>query len=374
MDYKTIEENTIFLAVMGSHHYGLNTETSDVDENGICIPTLNCYIGNQRFEQADKFKDANGNKIDKTIYSIDKAVKLISDNNPNMLSFLFVDERFIKICSEPWTRFMNIRQEFLSKEIRWSFSGFSHAQMKRLMNHKSFYENPVPKPNRKDFNLPERSIFPETQVETIAKLADSLIGEEFSNEFHKEMTHVNEYYVFRVLKKYIEDPTKLDIAMERYKQGQKEFLRTLEHVSQLYIKEEYQSAAKDELRYYSAYKNWKMYNDWERGRNPKRQSIEKKCGYDAKHATMVILMLRLAIEILDKHTLTLDRTNIDREELLALKLGNMRFEDFYDISERLKKELEVSYEKSTLREKPNMKLIENTKIDVIRNWLAFKMI
>lgn len=369
MDYKVIEQRTIFQAIMGSHHYGLNTEASDVDEFGVCIPTLDYYIGSKKFEQADKFKDENGKKIDKTIYSIDKAIHLISENNPNMLSFLFVDEKYIKECTPEWRKFIDIRKEFLSKEIRWSFSGFSHAQMKRLMNHKSFYEKSVPRPSRSEFNLPEVSIFPTTQVETIAKLSDVFIEKEFQNDFHKEMTHVNEHYAFRVLKKFIEHPVKLDIAMGAYKQGQQEFLRTLEHVSQLYIKEEYQNAAKDELRYITAYKNWKMYNDWERGRNPKRQATEKKCGYDSKHATMVILMLRLAIEVLEKHELTLDRTKIDREELLDLKLGNVKFEDFHTMSEKLKTDLEVAYEKSTLRAQVDRSKIEAIKMDVLERYL-----
>jgi uncharacterized protein len=369
MDYKIVEDNTIFLATMGSHHYGLNTETSDIDENGICIPPIEYFLGNQKFQQADKWKDANGNKIDKTIYNIDKAIKLISENNPNMLSFLFVDEKYIKICKPEWQRFISIRDKFLSKEIRWAFQGFGMAQMKRLENHKSFLNNPISKPDRKDFDLPEKSTFPETQVETIAKLSDTLIEEEFQNDFHKEMTHINEYYTFRVLKKFIEDPTKLVIAMERYKQGQVEFLRTLEHVSQSYIKEEYQSAAKNELRYLSAYKNWKMYNDWERGRNPKRQKLEAKCKYDSKHAAMCILMYKLAIEVLETHQLNLDRTNIDREELLELKLGNVKFEDFMNQANKLKTDLETAYEKSTLREKPCMDLIEATKIDVLDRYL-----
>jgi uncharacterized protein len=369
MELKTVEERTIFSAIMGSHHYGLNTESSDIDEFGVCIPTLDYFLGMKRFEQSDKFKDEFGNKIDKTIYSLDKAIKLISENNPNMLSFLFVDEKYIKICKPEWKRFLDIKNEFLSKEIRWSFSGFSHAQMKRLMNHKSFYEKPVPKPIRKEYDLPEKSIFPETQVEAIAKLSDMFIEEESQEDFHKQMTHVNEYYAFRVLKEFISDPVKLDIAMERYKQGQTEFLRTLEHVSQSYIKEEFQNAAKNELRYLTAWKNWKIYNDWEKGRNPKRQSLEKKCGYDSKHACMVILMLKLAIEVLETHNLRLDRTNIDREELLALKMGNVKFEDFESQSNKLKADLELAYEKSTLRTRPNINLIQTVKMEILEEYL-----
>ncbi|HWL26789.1 MAG TPA: nucleotidyltransferase domain-containing protein, partial [Ureibacillus sp.] len=40
-----LEERTIILSPTGSYAYGTNTETSDKDFKGICIPPIDYYLG-----------------------------------------------------------------------------------------------------------------------------------------------------------------------------------------------------------------------------------------------------------------------------------------------------------------------------------------
>lgn len=372
MDYKTIEERTIFLTQVGSQAHGTSLPESDIDRVGVCIPPKDYYFGLKKFEQADKFKDENGNKIDKVIYSIDKCIHLLADNNPNMLDILFVPDRCIEKTTKSWERIREIRDEFLSKNVKFRYSGYAYSQIERLMTHKSYLMNPVPKPSRKDFGLPEKSVFPETMVETIARLGENYIDINDTKEFHKEVNHNNEYYMMGVFKKYISDPVKVLIAMEEYKKGQTEFLRALESISQTYITEEYRDQAKDEMRYITAYRNWKRYEEWRKNRNPKRQALEAKCGFDSKHLSVCYRILTQGIEILEGKGLRVDRTGIDADYLLEIRLGNLKYEDIIVEVQKKKDELDSLYETSTLRHTPNRELIEKVKMEVIEDYLFRK--
>lgn len=369
MKNNEVEQRTIFLGITGSTAYGLNTPESDEDVGGICIKPLEYYIGLKKFEQADKWTDENGEKIDKTIYSIDKAVQLMLDNNPNMLNLLYLPERCVKFNSEYWQVFLDNRDDFLSKNIRWRFSAYAFAQLSKIDTARSYLNSPVSKPNREDFGLPEKSIFPETQVENIAKLSDRYITDEFKDEFYSELNHVNDYYVHNLLQKYIPDRVALKNALEEYKLGQTSFLRVFESISTNFLAEEYRGQAHNELRYITAYKNWKRYEDWKKGRNPKRAAIEAKCGYNAKHGAMMIMLQRQAIEMLAGKGLLLDRTNIDRSYLMDIRQGNIQFDEILKESESNNLEIERLFETTTLPANPKINKIEQLKMEVIEKYL-----
>lgn len=372
MDYKTIQDRTIFLSIVGSHAHGTSLPESDFDEVGVCIPPKDYYFGLKSFKQADKFKNEKGEKIDKVIYSFDKCINLLIQNNPNMMDLLYVPDRCIKIITPEWEKIREIRDLFLSKAVKFKYSGYAYSQIDRLKTHKSYLMNPVSKPVRKDFNLPSRSIFPETMVENIAKLGENFIEVNDQSEFYKEINHNNDFYMMDVLKKYIQDPIKVLIAMNEYKKGQTEFLRTLESISQNYLNEEYRDQAKNEMKYITAYRNWKRYEEWKKNRNPKRQALEAKCCYDSKHLAVCYRILKQGIEILEGKGLRVDRTGIDADYLLEIRLGNLKYDDIMVEVEKMKAQLEVLYETSTLRHTPNRELIEEVKMEILENYLFRK--
>lgn len=366
MDVHTwLEKNTIFLTIAGSHSYGLNTPESDIDEVGIAIPPTSYLLGVHKFEQANKFKDEQGNKVDKTIYDVRKAINLIADNNPNMISLLYYPTRCFRKVTQEWEKFLEIRSAFLSKKCRYSFQGYAFAQLERIKTHRSFMLNPVKKPERKNFGLPEVSIFPETQVENISKLSEEYVPKHRLDDFHKEITSINDTYLVKAFRKYIEDPILTDYAIREYKKGQTEYLRSLETISSMYLRDEYREMASKEMRYLTAYKNWRRYEDWKSDRNPKRKAIEEKCGFDAKHGTMLLMLSRQAVEILKYGELFVDRFNIDREELLNIKQGNVNFEYVMEEAKKCEIEMDELYKTSSLQYEANKKLIEETLIEML---------
>ncbi|MEK6883884.1 MAG: nucleotidyltransferase domain-containing protein, partial [Nanoarchaeota archaeon] len=281
MDYKTVEDNTIFLGVVGSYAYGTNMPdgSSDFDESGCCIPPKEYYIGTKKFEQADKWVDLDGNKIDKVIYSIDKIINLCLDNNPNCLDLLFLPERCIKFLKPEYEKLLSIRDAFISKKCKHTFSGYAFSQLDRIKTHRSYLFNPIQKPLREEFDLPDRSIFPDTQIELIAKLSTDYISQNSKDGFQRELTQIVDNEMSQIFRKYL-DSELVPLVIQEFKKGQTEYLRTFESISSLYLKDEFLGIAANEMKYLSAYKNWKRYEDWKKNRNPKRQVLEAKCGFD----------------------------------------------------------------------------------------------
>lgn len=367
MNHKEVNENLVYLITVGSQAYGTSTPESDEDIGGVCIQPKEYFIGDKHFEQSNKWEDENGNKVDKTIYGFNKAIDLMVDNNPNMLDYLFVPERCIKFIRPEWKRILEIRDSFISKKCKHSFTGYHHGQMERLETHKAYLRNPVPKPSRADFGLPEVSVFPQTQYELIAKLSSDYIPEEHRSEFYRQMSSLVDNEGVTIFRQFM-DPAMVQLAMGEFKLGQKAFLTMFSSMSGRFLKDEFMDAAKNELRYLQAYKNWKRYQDWDKGRNPKRKALEAKCGYDSKFAAHGIRIINMGIEILEGKGVRVDRTGIDAEYLLHVRNGNVPWEEVLDASRKGMDRMQELYETSPLPYSPDKDLINAVRMDIIEKY------
>lgn len=116
----------ILKVIAGSHAYGMNTETSDMDYRGICIPPASYLLGLNSFEQHET------KEPDEVIYSLSKFVRLALQNNPNILDILFSDEKFIIYENSYGKRLRNIKHSFLSKRVFHTYGGYAHSRLKNL--------------------------------------------------------------------------------------------------------------------------------------------------------------------------------------------------------------------------------------------------
>jgi hypothetical protein len=309
-----VKSRTIFKCLSGSHAYGTNTETSDKDYRGICIPPESYFLGAfHNFEQAESKPDPkNPDKEDSCIYGIRKFFKLAADNNPNILELLFMPKDCI-LEMTPWMeRIVEHRHKFLSTKVKFSYSGYAIAQLRRIKGHRAFLLNPQTKqPERADFGLPANQ--------------DLVV-------FRKQVEMLNKAGIDanKVLGKQIED----------------------------------------EARYQRAMEDWRHYQDWKENRNKTRAALESKFGVDLKHASHLVRLLRTGYEILTEGELRVRRP--DAAELLAIRNeGIWSYEKLIEFADKMDKEMERVYKagESSLPHSPDINFLNDLCIEVVKDYL-----
>lgn len=136
-----LEERTILLAPTGSYAYGTNTEESDRDYKGVCIPPIDFYLGLQSFNEytntgGKNFKNTKDD-VDISVIHINKFVKDAMLGVPNNIEILFVrKEDFLKV-TPLGQKLIDNRHLFLSKQIHKKYGGYAYSQLMKLKNKKS---------------------------------------------------------------------------------------------------------------------------------------------------------------------------------------------------------------------------------------------
>ena len=362
-----IERNTIFLAKSGSHAYGLATPESDEDYKGIFYPSPEYIFGFRTIEQKDKgwsdFSDPPSGLIpqlegdvDAVIYDVRKYLQLALNNNPNILEMLFQPESTHIICDD-YVRdnLLSNRDWFLSKKVRHSLSGYGYAQLRKIEQHRKWLlDPPTSPPKLEDFGLSEEyAPLTKEEVNAFLEFLYILIKDRVewldASETMKDLLHEVD---FKGVLTHSLIPQEVLDYLQTITRTSRDFI-TLLHQTQLYRSEQ---------------NKWKSYQDWLSKRNAKRREMELKCGFDAKFASHAVRLLRMGVEALEHHELFVDRTNIDREELLAIKQGNCSYEYVMQIAQDLFDQLEVSYQSSTLQHKPQFDKIENLCVETIKHY------
>jgi len=148
MDNSIVEQNRILELRVGSFLYGTNRPDSDIDLSGVFIPPINYYFGLDKVEEVDLSvvsKLPNGRNapdaIDRKFYEFRKFVTLALENNPNVLSHLFVDEKNIIFINDLGRELLNRKQMFLHKGLKHRFIGYSISQKKKLYVKRDNYKD-----------------------------------------------------------------------------------------------------------------------------------------------------------------------------------------------------------------------------------------
>ncbi len=344
-----LRERTIFLTKHGSHAYGTNLPTSDLDLKGIAIAPREFYLGFlNHFEQAETH-----DPIDAVVYDVRKFFKLAADCNPNIIEMLFTDEAdwILPAAGRDrlwgqgqnagvwiayfWQLIHEQRHLFLSQKARHTFSGYAVAQLKRLQSHRGWLLNPPKKqPERSDFGLKngEPTIGKEqlgVVNAVITKKADELAGGGLTKDRVEEM-----------------EQTLVDMAVEH--------LSLDVNLVHIILAERRYAAA---CRYFQSYQKWKT------ERNPARAETEARFGYDTKHAMHLVRLLRMAGEILYFGKVVVKRP--DAGELLAIRAGAWPYERLVEYAGEMDKVLGDAAAKSPLPREPDRVALDQLLVSVV---------
>lgn len=116
----------VLIGLGGSHAYGTNVPTSDLDIRGIAMHSAEDIILGRGFEQVIN------EKTDTTIYSLKKVVSLLTNCNPNVIEILGLKPEHYLYVSNIGEELLRQKDMFLSMRCVGSFMGYANQQMYRL--------------------------------------------------------------------------------------------------------------------------------------------------------------------------------------------------------------------------------------------------
>lgn len=118
----------MFLTLGGSHAYGTDTPTSDVDIRGVTMNNASEIVGLSNFEQFIN------TETDTTVYAFNKLITLLVNCNPNTIEMLGCKPEHYIHMTDAGREFISKRKMFLSKRALHSFGGYANQQLNRLEN------------------------------------------------------------------------------------------------------------------------------------------------------------------------------------------------------------------------------------------------
>jgi hypothetical protein len=307
-----IESRTVLYVRHGSHAYGLNTPASDEDFKGVCIPPRQCYLGFlNNFEQHEHM-GSKTDGVDSVTYALRKFVALAADCNPNIIEVLHVAQEDVLRIDPFGEELRAIKDDFLSRKAKFTFSGYAHAQLKRIKTHRSWLLDPPKEaPSRKTYGLSE-----------VSKVSQSELG---------------------AFEAAVRDGMDIELPKD---------------VLTLFTREKQYQAAKTQ---HDQYINWK------KTRNPARAELEAKFGYDVKHGMHLLRLMRMCREILVQHRVIVKRP--DREDLMDVREGRRSYDSLVEEAELVERECDELYKTSTLRKEPDRPKLDNFLVDITERYL-----
>lgn len=333
----SLAAHTIFMALGGSQAHGTARVGSDVDVRGVCIAPLpvrlSLFGGFEQYEGPvedellaaiePRLRDhptaARGltEKVECSVFDVAKFIDLCSAANPNTLEILFADPRDWLYESPAWGRLYDRRHRFLTRKVQQTYLGYALAQLKRIKTHRSWLLHPpVRKPTRQAFGLP----------------ATGTLNRDDRNRLEQSIADKVRNYGIDTL----EIPKATRIALrERMNSFWMDVLATSEEdlesrlravaTETLGLPPAVVSTLNAERKYRAAMKHWESYQTWQAARNPARAELERRHGYDTKHAMHLIRLMRMGLEILRTGNLVVRRP--DADELNAIRDGALSFEE-----------------------------------------------
>lgn len=117
-------------------------------------------------------------------------------------------------------------------------------------------------------------------------------------------------------------------------------------------------------KYSSHCKDYKSFIEWKENRNPER--YKENCGkqFDRKNVAHAVRLLHMGIEIAKGEGFNVDRTNIDRDFILNIRLGNTSYEEILGYIESKKDEMYELMKTSQLPDSIDVEFVNNMLLNI----------
>lgn len=138
--YLELDQWAIFIGYRGSISHGTfvpkNDPNSidDVDLHGLYVMPPDHYHGVKGYSDVREVKQ---DEWDIVAYEARKAIRLLSQGNPNMLTMLWQPNQYSLYEGEAFRYLVSNRSQFLSQEIFHRFRGYAYGQLHKMLHSAS---------------------------------------------------------------------------------------------------------------------------------------------------------------------------------------------------------------------------------------------
>lgn len=307
----------VFLTLGGSHAYGTNIETSDVDVRGCALNSPSDLLGLTNFEQVVD------NATDTTVYSFRKLISLLTSCNPNTIEMLGCRPDHYFMLTDIGREMIANRKMFLSQRAIDSFGGYATQQLRRLENA-----------------LARDRLTQERKEEHILKSMQRSI-KSFEDKYTSFENGSLLLYTADSEREELDKEIFADIHIDKF--PAREFnavMNELTNIIGTYEKLNHRNNKKDD-------------------------------GHLNKHAMHLIRLYLMCLDILEKEDIITYR-EADREMLLSIRNGEYMLDDgtyrpeFFEMVDMYENRLKYARANTSLPSKPDFKRVEEFVMDVNR--------
>ena len=409
------EGRLLYEYIRGSHLYGLNVETSDIDTSGVYMCKPNELIG-LGFDYKDQVSDS---KHDNTWYEIGNYLKLLLKSNPTVMESLFVPKDKIIGDVHPLMQIiLDNKNEFITKACFAPLFGYAREQIHKARGLNKKIVNPV-KERLTPFDfiytfynqgstkirnwLDNRGLLQKyCGLVNIPNMHDVYgVYYDWGNFFNEENI------TFEALASvYTSKPTQtlinlVEFIIDTYNLkcdcfGDEDYESTINNLRNWFnnqhpigyrgmVSEEKDS---NELRLSSVSKgetpicyvtynqtgytkhclDYKNYKDWEKNRNPIRYESNLNKNYDSKNMMHCTRLIHMGLELAKGEGFNIERT-WDREFLLNIRNHKIEYDELIDYIEQKHQEFNEAIKTSQIKEKIDVDFVNSLLIEVRKEQL-----
>ena len=407
--------------VRGSHAYGLQKPdgTSDIDLGGVYLEPVEDLLGLQ-IDVQDQVADERNDEV---YWSLGKFMRLILSSNPTVLESLFIPDKCVKFEHPIMKWIKQNRDHFITKDCFNPFIGYAVNQIKKARSLKKKIVQPMDGPRKSILEF-ATTFKDQGTISVKEHLANCGLMNKYCGLVHQPKMD-NMYGVYYDFMSHVWYEFKIQTAQDfmndcidqvvHSKKRQKFYTTLLKHYGIEKVNTHFDQdllswfnehkdkkdfgykgivnidESSNELRicssipmgekpvfqinytldgYQQYCKAWREWQDFKINRNEERFNLAKEKQFDRKNVAHAVRLMHMGLEIARGEGVKIDRTDIDRDEIMKIRLGDADYDEIINKLESQKDEMKEAMINAKLPEHIDVDFV-NDMLLKIRTWQLY---